>query len=418
MSEIAPAFPPPRNPHDLGRGPMVMGLTWTFTILAIVTTLLRFYVRRRIGPHPAPDDWLMLVAAIFQLVCQVFVTIAFTYGMGKHQADIRVPDEIVPMVMWEWISIVPGLTAGMLGRLSICVLLVRLFGVNKWFRYHAIILTVCGVVANILIIVTVFASRTPVQSLWDQSIPGATQWDPNIVLSLMYIGQGEFHLQLSTTAPLFLSLEPRLIPIAGFYAIADITFVLIPIMFIWKLQTSLERRVGLIALMAMGLFTAALSIMKGIAADPGPSPDGPKSPDQAYEATLELLWATLEQASVVALGNVPALRPLGRLELPVISSLAGSLRRRCSKVFSHMSSKNNRSKCSSEDDQAAGPGSGPREYRDLEMNGNRAPAGHADFWHEVGGTTSTENMVGDGRIHRTDAFTVSSVPAMAKAGSR
>ncbi|KAK7941491.1 uncharacterized protein PG986_013878 [Apiospora aurea] len=393
MSEVTPIFPSPRKPDDLGRGPMVMGLTWTFTILAIVTTLLRFYVRRRIGPHPAPDDWLMLVAAVLQLVCQIFVTIAFTYGMGKHQADIRVPDEIVPMVMWEWVSIVPGLTAGMLGRLSICVLLVRLFGVHRWFRHHAIILTACGVVVNILIIITVFASRTPVQSLWDQSIPGATQWDPNIVLSLMYIGQ-------------------------GFYAIADITFVLIPIIFIWKLQTALERRVGLISLMAMGLFTAALSIMKGIAADPGPSPDGPTNPDQAYEATLELLWATLEQASVVALGNVPALRPLGRLDLPVISSLAGSLKRRCSRVFSHMSSKNGSSKSSSKNDHAAGPGSGPGEYRDLEMNGNRTQVRHTDVWHEMDGTASTDDMVYDGRIHRTDAFAVSSAPAMAKAGSR
>jgi len=57
-----PTFPPPRNPDDLGRGPMVMGLTWTFTGLAIVTTLLRFYLRKRIGPRPAADDWLMLAA--------------------------------------------------------------------------------------------------------------------------------------------------------------------------------------------------------------------------------------------------------------------------------------------------------------------------------------------------------------------
>lgn len=63
MSSTA-AFPPPKNPNDLGRGPMVMGLTWTFTSLAITTTLLRLYVRKRMGPCLAIEDWLMFVAMV------------------------------------------------------------------------------------------------------------------------------------------------------------------------------------------------------------------------------------------------------------------------------------------------------------------------------------------------------------------
>ena len=95
------------------------------------------------------------------------------------------------MSMWEWFSVPPGLVSGIFGRISICVLLVRLFGgVHTWFKYYAIILTACGVIMNILICISMYASRKPVQSLWDPFIP-STGWKPNTVQAMMYLGQGK-----------------------------------------------------------------------------------------------------------------------------------------------------------------------------------------------------------------------------------
>ncbi|KAK7990066.1 hypothetical protein PG989_010381 [Apiospora arundinis] len=378
-----PVFPPPRNPNDLGRGPMLMGLTWTFTGLAVLTTLLRFYVRKRIGPHFAVDDWLMAAAAAFQLAAQILVSMSFKYGMGKHQYDLVIPDEIVPMGKLQWLSVLPGLTAGMLGRISICILLVRLFGINRWFKHYAIILTAAGVVVNIVIMVILYASRTPVESLWNPFIPGAKSWDPRIVQDFMFVGQ-------------------------GLYALADLTFVLIPIVFIWKLQMSLDRRLGLIAIMAMGLFTCAMSIMKGVSAIPGASGD-----DAAYVATLSLLWATLEQACVVLLGNVPPLRPLARIDIPFVSHLTGtvaSLLRRTRNTTRGSTSKTM-------------PGSGVSSgyhpnngYEDLEMNTNKLGAVNTDAWHEVHGG-SPENSIKHGCVQRTDQFSVS-YDAIGRKGSK
>jgi beta-lactamase regulating signal transducer with metallopeptidase domain len=59
-----PVFPPPVNPDDPGRGPMVIGITWTFSGLAVITTILRLYVRKRIGKYWSADDWLMLGAMV------------------------------------------------------------------------------------------------------------------------------------------------------------------------------------------------------------------------------------------------------------------------------------------------------------------------------------------------------------------
>ena len=59
-----PEFPPPVDPGDPGRGPLIMGFGWTFTILAIIAVGFRFYLRRRFGSGSGWDDWLMFIALV------------------------------------------------------------------------------------------------------------------------------------------------------------------------------------------------------------------------------------------------------------------------------------------------------------------------------------------------------------------
>ncbi len=62
MSE--PAFPPPVNPDDLGHGPLIVGITWAATGIAIIAVALRFYVRKALVRVIDWDDWIMLVALV------------------------------------------------------------------------------------------------------------------------------------------------------------------------------------------------------------------------------------------------------------------------------------------------------------------------------------------------------------------
>ncbi|KAI1377947.1 hypothetical protein F4677DRAFT_414011 [Hypoxylon crocopeplum] len=383
MSSTA-AFPPPVNPDDLGRGPLVMGLTWTFSGLAVITTLLRLYVRKRIAPRLSIEDYLMVLSMLLQLVNQIFVSIAFTYGMGKHQYDLVFPDQVVPMFMWEWYAVPPGLASGIFGRISICIFLVRLFGIHTWFKHYAIVLTGCGVVVSIVIGVCAFASRDPVQSLWNPLIMDTKNWDPKIVPTMMYLGQ-------------------------SFYALADLTFVIFPIIIVWKLNMSLNRRLGLIALIALSLFTCAMSIMKGISAHSQQSGN-----DASYDATLSLLWATLEQACVVLLGNLVPLRALLKLDIPVFSAVANSM-------ASLLGRRSNSSTKPSELSDTSGYGKAA--YRDIEMDTRGLGNWPKGELREVKGNasydgSSARSTVGHGQVRRTDAFTLSYDSAGAEPASK
>lgn len=59
-----PVFPPPVDPDDPGRGPTIMGVSWTFTSLAIILIAMRLHVRANVLRSLGADDWFMLAAGV------------------------------------------------------------------------------------------------------------------------------------------------------------------------------------------------------------------------------------------------------------------------------------------------------------------------------------------------------------------
>lgn len=58
---------------------------------------------------------------------------------------------------------------------------------------------------------------------------------------------------------------------AATYTFADLAYVILPIAIIWKLNMSMNRRIGLIFLLGVSAFTAFTPIMKTIVATSGVS---------------------------------------------------------------------------------------------------------------------------------------------------
>lgn len=59
-----PMFPDPVNPDDPGRGPMVMGVIWTFGALALIVVAVRLWVRMAVMKALVVEDWLMVAAVV------------------------------------------------------------------------------------------------------------------------------------------------------------------------------------------------------------------------------------------------------------------------------------------------------------------------------------------------------------------
>ncbi|EGD95986.1 hypothetical protein TESG_03447 [Trichophyton tonsurans CBS 112818] len=205
------------TPDNLGRGPLIMGLTWSFAVLATIAVGLRFYIRVELNNRPSLDDWLIAVALIFNFVSQSFMTVGFTYGLGNHDANLQ-PYQIINILKWMWLANTPGLLVAITARLSIAMLLVRLFGkVHKWLKWFLVVVSGLCTVLTAIIIPCTFLQTTPVSGNWNPFQP-SKRWNPMIYISLAFLTQsfviimgcvptlGSF-TKLKITRPLLTSLD-------------------------------------------------------------------------------------------------------------------------------------------------------------------------------------------------------------------
>ncbi|KAJ8062111.1 hypothetical protein OCU04_008672 [Sclerotinia nivalis] len=365
-------FPPPVNPDDLGRGPMIIGLTWAFTGLAVIAVSLRLHIRKNITHVVGWDDWFMLASVILQVANQALITVSFAYGLGKHDMSLRQPDEMVNVLKWNWIASAPGMLVSILARISIAILLIRLFGVHLWLKWYLIIFTALQTLVGGLIIPFTWVQDDPVSGLWNIYDPTVKHWDPRIVLYMEYLGQ-------------------------SMYTFSDLTYVLFPVIIIWGLKMPLRRRIGLVLLMCVSLFTMTMSILKVMVAQ-GSSH---ATTDVQYRASLGVLWSGMEQTCVIIMGCVPTLRSLTNMKFPGLTALSLSL----SSLIGR-----NKSKQSSLGNDHSGSG-----YRDLELNTHKLgqlgtkskTQGPVVTVYPDGKQGSTQNLVTDNHVHRTDQFSQS-----------
>jgi hypothetical protein len=129
--------------------------------------------------------------------------------------------------------------------------------------------------------------------------------------------------------------------IPALWTFTDLTFVLLPVIVIWRLQMAIRQRIGIVLLMSMSLLTMTMSILKTISLSRiAAQQSDPTATDVQYSATLTILYTCLEQAFVIIMGCVPPLRSASRLPIArSISSSLGSVLRNMKSSMSMDSSK-------------------------------------------------------------------------------
>ncbi|MCJ1432482.1 hypothetical protein MMC27_001839 [Xylographa pallens] len=278
------------------RGPMVISVTWVFTSLVIIVVAIRFYVRIKILNKLGADDWLMLLAACLQVAAQGAVTEGYLSGLGQHSQDLT-ENQVQTVTKMDLVFTTPAILASITARISICVLMLKLFATKKWFMWYLYIITVLQTIAEILVIVFVWAMCTPVQALWTPELieSGAAQcWNPAIEQDAAYLGQAIFTLN-------------------------DLTLVVFPVWIVWKLRMSLKNKLGLIFVLSLGIFTMTASIMKTVTSA---SP----STDSSYGSVGPIIWSTIEQCLVIVMGSIPPLRAIAKIQFPSLRSIGYSMR--------------------------------------------------------------------------------------------
>jgi len=173
---------------------------------------------------------------------------------------------------------VPGVITSIVARISIALLLISLFGTKTWLKWFLTVTTICVAIVGSVSIIITWVQVSPVEGLWNPLLP-ARRWNPNIQSYVVYVS-------------------------GSIFAFTDLSFVLFPIMIIWKLNMPFSRRVGLCILMAGSIFCLIACIMRMVT-------DAPQS---LYSSADGILWAGLEQCLVIILGSAPPLAAIRKLD--------------------------------------------------------------------------------------------------------
>ncbi|KAI1174881.1 hypothetical protein F4777DRAFT_579473 [Nemania sp. FL0916] len=333
MSAASDVPPTPSSSNDLGRGPGILGGTWFLTILTITVVSTRIYVRRKFRILGL-DDWLMVVAVALQITSQGILTYQYQWGFGKRDKYLSFDPQIVTILKYQWISSIPNILVSVIARISAVLMLINLFGAKIWLKYYLIIQCILQSIAATETILVVWLSVSPVEGLWNPRVQ-ARRLDP--------------HIQSYSK-----------IVLQSLFALSDLTYVLFPVLIIFKLNMPLRRKIGLAALLAMSLLTLVASVLKLATLQAPPQ----ESEDVQYNASIAVVWSTIESSFVIIMASIPPLRPIVALDVPWIRSITSS--------FKNLFSTSKRSDNSGRHSGSAYPNyhSG---YRDLEMVHERNP---------------------------------------------
>lgn len=244
-------------------------------VSSVVSSLLvaiRVWTRTFISHSMGRDDYASLVTLLLCIVYGVLIGLGTNYGFGWHTADMS-PDLYVAFNKWNFISSFFYLGALFGYKFSILLLYLRLFSVNKYFRYctWAVMTFVFGYLfANFL---TQLFGCTPI---------------------VEHFG----HCVLSTRVGL---------AYGSMNFISDIFIIVLPLPIVWRLQLSRKEKLGVTLIFMSGVIAFIVAAVRySILVHKL------YSTDKLWWDGINLLWMVLEVNSGLTCSCTPALKPVYR----------------------------------------------------------------------------------------------------------
>ena len=193
------------------------------SVLSTLFVASRIYTRSRINRAIGWDDYIALVTLPFCIAYGVIISIATRHGIGLHARDF--PSEFIGEQCQKWVFIAECIyLPSLLGyKMSILCLYLRIFNVNRPFRYctWAVMLITFGYLFSNLW-TQIFGCR-PIAKNWIPDLPGHCILTPKADY-----GYGSLNF------------------------ITDLLIFVLPLPIVWRLQLSSRDKLGVSVILIIG----------------------------------------------------------------------------------------------------------------------------------------------------------------------
>ncbi|KAK2482399.1 hypothetical protein H9L39_04191 [Fusarium oxysporum f. sp. albedinis] len=258
-----------------GMGPMLNAVLWVQVVIFAIFVGLRLYTRSQILHSVGADDYLVVVALVFQIIYSAFVTAGTKYGLGRKFADIGNPDAYFRAVELEIYSQVAGLMVIGLGKCAVGIFLLRI--VRNKFQKAFIWAFLAGTVfITLFSSIVVVVQCDPVQRTWDRRVPG-TCW-----IDFSKVG----------------------LTVGSWFVVADFCFAILPWFVIWELNMKRKEKITVACGLSLGIFAGICGIVRTVALN------GLNASEYIYDTVDMLIWSATESTVTIMCSSIPVLRPL------------------------------------------------------------------------------------------------------------
>ncbi|MCJ1310165.1 hypothetical protein MMC25_003826 [Agyrium rufum] len=262
------------------QGPSILAFEVVFEIVVVITTILRLLGRSFLARQLSWDDLLIAISTTLTVVSFGFNIKQIQDGYGHHQEDLTV-NQIIQINKWGELSTFVLLFVSAFTKISICLFAKRIPSSHRLKSFLWSLIAFVTVVNTACAIVFVITCR-PLNKLWNPAVPG-TCIDFNAFLYMLYVQ-------------------------AAASVLVDLACTALPILVLWKVQISLENKIAICGLMAVGLVASACSFFRCVMQIRLTNPA-----DIAWTSIGPGEWSLSEQYVSIIAANLPLLLPVYRL---------------------------------------------------------------------------------------------------------
>ncbi|KAF2437350.1 hypothetical protein P171DRAFT_373490 [Karstenula rhodostoma CBS 690.94] len=281
-------------------GPTLLAIDCTLFGLATITMILRIYVRVFMLKMFGIDDWLMLIAVALSVTTTGLFIKVITIGLGRHfdPSGLAFPlANIQDFFKYTYVYAILIIFAYSFIKLSIGFFLLRLADRTRWrtFLIATLVFLVAFTIGSTMAIVF---QCIPVRAAYDLSLK-PPQGNAKCYPIAIFKNIGVFNSSVNIAT--------------------DLLFALLPIPIVWKLQVTIQTKLGLSFCMALGLLATATAIYK--------------TPMQYHffeqmdftgNGSWYYIWQQVEMNVGIIAANLPTLKPLVARFFTSLRTIAGS----------------------------------------------------------------------------------------------
>ncbi|KAG7008073.1 tRNA dimethylallyltransferase [Physcia stellaris] len=217
------------------QGQAILGVSWGTLIVGIVLVSLRIHSRAS-KKALSGDDYTIAVASLVCIFGSIANSYQVYYGGGRHVEQVS-PKQLSQWLKWTIIAVFQTTVATCLVKISICLFILRMLNqTHIYLRRLIYVVLACLAVFTLAFLLAWGLQCRPLKAAYNFEIEGKC-YSKHELWSINY-GLGAYNV------------------------LTDFFCASLPAFIIFKLQMSTRTKYALSALMGLGVFTAACSIVR------------------------------------------------------------------------------------------------------------------------------------------------------------